>query len=133
MPNLEITNFDPGDGIRAVVESEQALLTTIEADTIKRITILGRITATGKYCYYDVGNDPEGSGIPVAISLSEVEADDAGDYVLSVLLQGKVEEEKLIIHGSEPGVGITPAIKDSLRTYGIIVQTAAECATLDNQ
>ena len=133
MGNLDITNLNPGDGIRAVKVNEQALLTTIEAVIVKRITILGRITATGKYAFYDSGDDPEGVGVPVAVSLSEVVAGALGDFVLAVMLVGKVEEGKLIIHGNDPGEGITPAIKDSLRTFGIIVKPATECNTLDNQ
>ena len=41
--------------------------------------------------------------------------------------------QKLIIDGSAAGVGITDAIKDSLRTFGIIVEPATQTAELDNQ
>lgn len=133
MDNNEVTNFYPGDGAREVKHSEQSELTTVGAVTVKRLTILGRITATGKYCFYDSGDDPVGSGTPVAVSLSEVVADDVGDFPLGVMLAGSVREEDIIIHGNNPGEGITPAIKDALRTYGIYVYSMPDCGVLDNQ
>lgn len=86
---------------------------------------------SGNYVYYD----PAGGGgadVPVAVSLSEVVAAAAGNNAVGVLLEGKVREDKLIIDGSAAGVGITDAIKDSLRTYGIIVEPATQTAALDN-
>ena len=133
MNNNVVTNFYPGDGVRAVVKSEQAVLTSAGADTVARLTILGRITATGKYGFYNVGNSPAGTGTPVAVSLSEVVAAGAGDDPLGVLLAGTVNEDNLIIDGSAPGVGITESIKDLLRTFGIFVETIDETAELDNQ
>lgn len=132
MANPVITNFSTEDGVRAVEASEQSELTLAGADTIARLTILGRITATGKYGPYDSGA-ATGVEIPVAVSLSEVVATGAGDFPFGVLLKGKVRTDKLIIDGSSAGVGITHAIKDSLRTSGIIVEDAAETAALDNQ
>jgi len=133
MSNNIVTNFYPGDGVRQVDESEQGLLTSADADTVARLTILGRITATGYYGFYSSGDSPSGVGTPVAVSLSEVVADGAGDDPVGVLLKGKVREEDLIIDGNEAGVGITEAIKDSLRTYGIIVESSTDCNALDNQ
>jgi hypothetical protein len=132
MANPIITNFDTEDGVRAVEASEQSVLTSAGADTVARLTILGRITATGKYGFYDSGA-VDGTEVPVAVSLSEVVAAGAGDDPLGVMLKGKVREDKLIIDGTGPGVGITEAIKDSLRTFGIIVEPATETAALDNQ
>jgi hypothetical protein len=133
MANLTITNFDPQDGLRRVDLSEQSVLTSAGADTVARLTILGRITADGKYCFYSAGNNPVGSATPVAILLNEVVADGAGDDTCSVLLAGEVEESKIIIDGANPGVGITAAIKDSLRTFGIHIVTKTELNKLDTQ
>lgn len=132
MANPEITNFDSEDGVRAVEASEQGEITLAGADTIARITILGRITATLKYAPYDSGAG-DGREIPKAVSLSEVDEAGAGDYPLGVMLKGKVRTDKLIIDGSAPGVGITDAIKDQLRDYEIIVEDAKQTAGLDNQ
>lgn len=133
MANPEIVNFSTEDGVRAVDTSEQALLTSAAADTVAKLTILGRVTATGKYAFYNVANTPAGTGTPVAVLLNEVVAAAAGDNAASIMLEGKVRADKLVIDGSAAGVGITPAIKDSLRTYGIIVESAEECSALDNQ
>lgn len=133
MADPNIVNFDTEDGIRAVEASENGVITFAGADTYVKLTILGRITATGKYAHYNAGNVPAGTGTPVAVLMSEVVAAGAGDKSASVLLKGKVRTDKLVIDGSAPGVGITEAIKDSLRTYGIIVENATECAGLDNQ
>ena len=133
MSNLTTTNFETKDGVRGVKKSEQAILTVAGASTIARLTILGRITADGKYGVYNVGDTPAGTITPVAVLLNEVVATGAGDYPCGVMLQGVVSEDKLIINGSEAGVGITEAIKDALRTFDISVQSEQECARLDNQ
>lgn len=133
MGNNTVTNFYPGDGVRDVKVSEQAILTSAGAVTTKRLTILARITADGKYCPYAANNSPTGAATPVAVSLSEVVADGAGDDPVGVMLQGTVNEANLTIHGGTTGENITAAIKDSLRTYGIIVETIDDCNELDNQ
>lgn len=129
--NLINTSFQEEDGARAVEESEQGLLTSAGAVTVLRLTILGRITATGKYGFYASGN-VDGTEVPKAVSLSEVVAAGAGDDPLGVMLKGKVRTDRLIIHGSAAGVGITDAIKDLLRDYEIIVEDATETSGLDN-
>ena len=133
MSNNTVTNFYPGDGVREVSRSEQGILTSAGAVTTKRLTILGRITADGKYAVYNTGNSPTGTNVPVAVSLSEVVADGAGDDSVGVMLAGTVREGDLTIYGSTTGTGITDAIKDSLRTYGIFVESCDESNVLDNQ
>lgn len=134
MGNNTVTNFYPGDGVRGVKESEQGEHTndTGGALTVYRLTILGRITATGLYKQYASGAG-DGSEIPVAVSLNEVVHTANGDKPIGVMLQGEVKEGDLIIHGSAAGVGITDAIKDALRTFGIMVVPQTECNALDNQ
>lgn len=134
MSNNTVTNFYPGDGVRNVKHSEQAEHTndTGGALTVYRLTILGRITATGLYKQYASGAS-DGSQTPVAVSLSEVVHTADGDKPIGVMLQGEVNEGDLIIHGSAAGTGITAAIKDSLRTYGIMVVPRTETGALDNQ
>lgn len=132
MANPNIVNFDTEDGIRAVEASEQGLVTFAGAKTLAKLTILGRITASGKYGFYASGAS-DGTEVPVAVLMNEVVATGAGDKAGSILLKGKVRTDKLIIDGSAAGVGITNAIKDALRTFDIIVEDATECAALDNQ
>ena len=131
--SMTITNYDPQSGIRRVDFAEQGLLTSADADTVVKMTILGRITATGYYGFYNAGNSPAGTGTPVAVLLEQVVADAAGDDPCHVMLAGEVEESKLVIDGSAAGVGITEAIKDSLRTFGIHVVSRTETNNLDTQ
>lgn len=228
MANLTITNVDQLDGARGVETSEQGLLKLAGADTIARLTILGREIAAAGAVAADAGNtgngtvtlfsivagdvpkvgtykfvltaaligkivDPNGNDIaadialtdggakvveagglqftvtdgstafaaadfftlvvgagtgyyvpfavagaagaqkPVAVSLSEVVAGAGGNFPLGVMLKGRVRESEIIIDGSSAGVGITDAIKDQLRDYGIIVEPATQTAALDNQ
>jgi hypothetical protein len=133
MANNTVTNFYPGDGVREVKASEQAVLTSAGAVTTKRLTILGRITSGGKYAPYASNDSPSGCNIPVAVSLSEVVSDGAGDDPVGVMLQGTVNEADLTIHGGTTGENITEAIKDQLRTYGIIVESIDDANELDNQ
>jgi len=132
MANMTATTYTPGDGVRKVQHSEQALLTSAGAVTTYRLTLLGRVTSGGKYCPYASNDSPTGANIPVAISLSEVVSDGAGDDVCGILLAGEVEESKIRIHGGTVGANITEAIKDQLRTMGIIVTDSVDCNVLDN-
>ena len=40
MANLTLTNFDPQDGIRSVIASEQTVITSAGVDTVLKMTIL---------------------------------------------------------------------------------------------
>ena len=227
MANLTITNIDQLDGARGVETSEQALLKLAGADTIARLTILGRElvkagtivagtnTGAGTATAFSIvagavpkiGNyvftltaalvgkvtDPDGielktgialtdntatviavggiqftindtgtafvagdkftfpveagtlhyvpfavagvagAQLPIAVSLSEVVAGAGGNFPIGVMLKGRVRESDIIIDTQNPGVGITDAIKDQLRDYGIIVEPATQTAALDNQ
>jgi hypothetical protein len=132
MGNPEIINYFPGSGIKGIKKSEQALLTTGAALVVEPVTILGVITATGKYGVYDSG-ESDGTQIPKAVSMSKVDAAGAGDHVIQVILVGDIREENLIIQGGNPGENITKAIKDQLRDYGIIVESYPDDSILDNQ
>jgi len=128
-----VTNYQPGDGARKVDHSIQGVLTTVGAVTIYRLTILGRITATEKYCFYDPANNPVGSSNIEGISLSEVVATGAVDKPVSVMREGEVDKAQIRIHGSAVGVGITAAIIDELQKLGIRVVSYTECGAYDNQ
>jgi len=128
-----VTNYDPHDGIRAVNHDEQGVITFAGAATVAKCTILGRITATGKYCYYSSGDSPAGSANIQGVSLNEVVATGAGDKPIGVMRNGTVDEDLLIIQGNDPGVGITDAIKDALNDIGIRVVNYTDPSILDNQ
>jgi hypothetical protein len=129
--NITITNYDTSLGIRPE-NTEQSVITGSTTDTFIRGTILGRITATGKYYPYNTGNDPAGTNVPVAILLNEVVTTGAADFPAGIMLTGEIDEDKCMIDGGTLGANITEAIKDSLRTMGIIVKSKTECGVIDN-
>lgn len=131
MANIIITNYENYDGIKPV-DTDQNVITGLGADTFIRGTILGVITATGKYYPYNVGDSPAGTNIPKAILLNEVVTTTTVDYPCGVMLTGEIDEAKVMIDGGTQGSGITQAIKDQLRDYGIIVKSKTECGVIDN-
>jgi hypothetical protein len=57
----------------------------------------------------------------------------AADLAGRVMTAGKVRTDRLIIDGSLAGVGITDAVKDKLRHYGINPIDTKDLSQLDNQ
>lgn len=133
MASLTITNYDPQSWLRRVDSSQQSVLTGLGADVFTAGTLLGRITATGKYYVYNVGDTPAGTGTIVGILMNDVTTTDTSDYPIQVLLAGEVDSALITIDGSAVGTGITEAIKDSLRTFGIFVVDKTELNNLDTQ
>lgn len=133
MANLTITNYDPQSWLRRVDLSEQGVLTGLGADVFTAGTLLGRITATGKYYVYNVGGTPAGTDTIVGILMNDVTTTDTSDYPIQILLAGEVDDALITIDGSAAGTGITNAIKDALRTFGIHAVNKTELNNLDTQ
>jgi len=131
MANISITNYDTSLGIRSE-HTEQAVIAGQGTDNFIRGTILGRITSGGKYYPYNTGNSPSGTNVPVAILLNEVDTTVSVDSPCGVMLTGEIDEDKCMIDGGTIGANITEAIKDTLRTYGIIVKSKTEIGVIDN-
>lgn len=133
MANLTITNYDPQSWLRRVDLSEQHVLTGLGADVFTAGTILGRITATGKWYVYNVANTPAGTGTIQGILMNAITTTDTSDYPCQILLKGEVDSALITIDGSDAGTGITVAIKDTLRGVGIDVVDKTELNDLDTQ
>lgn len=131
--SMTITNYDPQSWLRRVDHSEQAVIAGQATDSFVAGTILGRITSGGKYYPYNVGNSPAGTVTPVGILMNDVSTTNGVDSPCNVLLAGEVDAALITIDGSEAGVGITDAIKDALRTFGIHVVDKTELNNLDTQ
>jgi hypothetical protein len=131
MANPTITNYEAYDGIKPE-DTEQGVITGSGADSFIRGTILGVITATGKYYPYNTGDSPSGTNIPKAILLNDVTTSASADYPAGIMLTGEIDEDKVMIDGGTQGANITQAIKDLLRTYGIIVKSKTEFGAIDN-
>lgn len=123
-----------GAGVAAIVTADgiQFTITDGTTDFAADDFFSAVVVANGDYVYYSAAG-VGGAQIPRAVLLNEIVATGSGDFPISVLTEGRVRTDALIIDGSAAGVGITAAIKDSLRTFGIIVEDADECASLDNQ
>lgn len=74
-----------------------------------------------------------GAQIPTEVLTADVTAAGAGDEFTRGMVSGEVKKERLIIKGSGAGVGITDAIIDNLRDFGIVAIDTQELALLDNQ
>jgi hypothetical protein len=75
---------------------------------------------------------PSGAGgaqYPKAVLTYPVAATGAGNVGARVLVSGKVDKTRLVIHG---GGTVTPAIHDQLRATGIIPVNVAQLDRLDN-
>jgi hypothetical protein len=131
MANITITNLEAYDGIKPE-DTEQSVITGSGADSFIRGTLLGRITATGKYYPYNSGDSPSGTNVIKAILLNDVVTAAAVDYPAGIMLTGEIDEDKIMIDGGTLGANITAAIKDTLRGLGIIVKSKTEFGSIDN-
>lgn len=84
---------------------------------IPKFTVMGRITASGKYTPYAAGAT-DGSQTPVAI-LAESGVDaGAADKASAMWVAGEFSKDALVAAG-----GVTDAVIHALRQVGIIVKT----------
>ncbi len=133
---MVVTNNDIGDVNLFDTAFDDAIYIPQVADaTDEAGNLLGRVTASGKLVLYTAAATyGVGSGVPVGVLHTAVLAD-AGpaDENLRYIVSGKVREDELRIDGGAKGVGITEAIKDLLRDFGIVPLSATELSKLDNQ
>lgn len=90
------------------------------------------VAADGKMVPYA----PAGAGgtqVPSAVLTYEVEAAGAGDVAARVLIAGRVNGDRLVIHADGDGDNITAAILDELRGRGITALPSSQLSKLDNQ
>lgn len=91
---------------------------TITGGPFKRGTVLGKITASGKYTQA-LSASSDGSQTPVAILADDADGS-AADVISGVYLMAEVNGAALIL-----GTGITlAAAKSALRSVGIFVKTS---------
>lgn len=127
---MDITNVNQGGIVIGDAEYDAALLTHAGAGTIAAGTILGRITASGKFVVYASGAS-DGSEIPVAVLTIDSVATGAGDLAIRPLIGGRVKTSKII----DPNTSTVPtkAVQDAIRSYGIVCIDTDEINIQDNQ
>lgn len=116
MSNYSSQNIAVDSVIRAVEESTRASVTIEANKPLARGTILMR--DGDKFKPYASGD----SAVASAIALEDIESATAGDYNIAVMLKGEANKKKVIVQGSDAGVGITTAIIDNLRMYSIFLK-----------
>lgn len=132
MANPEILNLDIGSVELRDGAFRDGALVFAGAATVLQGTILGRVTASGKFTPFVVGGTG-GEEIPKAVLTYEVTATGAGDIQIRALTSGVVKKDKLVIDADGDDSNITEAILDQLRDYNISAVDAFELGRLDNQ
>lgn len=129
MANIDIANYDLGSVVIKNPEFETSVIAFAGADTLAEGTIMGRITASGKWIQYTSGAS-DGSQIPKGVLITEEVATGVGDIATRILIKGTVRADKLIADGvGDP----TQAELDQLRDYGIIALDTTDISLQDNQ
>ena len=128
MSNLVITNNDvTGIVIFGAVHGDAAA-TFGAAETWPAGTVLGRITATGKYARFAPAAG-DGSEVPSAVLSQPLTAGAAGDIPFRPLIGGQVRKAGLV---NAADAVLTFTQIDVLRTYGITALNTVELSQLDN-
>lgn len=129
MANLNISNRD----ISGLVISEpiyrDATATATATGTWPVGSVLGIITATGKYARYSAAAS-DGTEVPKAVLAEELVITATGDQLIRPLIAGRVRQNKLV---DAAGAAITAAAVTQLRDYMIIAQPTKQLAIQDNQ
>jgi len=133
MPSMVITNVETS----TVLELEggqfrDELLIFAGAGTVKRGTILARVTASGKLTPFVIGGSL-GAEIPKVVLTYDVTRAAAGDEPVRAMVKGTVNKNRLIVHADGTGANITNAILDLLRDYGITPVDVANLGDYDTQ
>lgn len=133
MPNMVITNIETSQLIELHGgEFRDELLVFAGAGTVKKGTILARVTASGKLTPFVIGG-ANGAEVPKAILTYDVTRAGAGDEPIRALVKGVVNKNRLIVHADGTGANITNAHLDQLRDYGITPVDVANLGDYDTQ
>lgn len=84
-------------------------------------SVLGRVTATGKYVVSAVGAT-DGSQTPAAINIYGADASTAGANVSAIVRDAEVNGHCLVYHADRDQPAEKAAAHDALKSLGIIVR-----------
>lgn len=129
MANIEITNNKTRGIALWEPVHEDAIATFGGAATWPAGSVLGKVTATGKYVRFAPGA-ADGSEIPLAVLSQDVTADGAGDVAIRPVIAGRVRAGDLV---NNVDAALTAVQLDQLRDYSIIALGTTQLAELDNQ
>lgn len=111
------------DSVIREVEESMRVSVTIEANKpLKRGTILMR--DGDKFKPFASAD----SNVASAIALEDINNTSAGDYNIAIMTKGIADKKRVIVQGSDAGVGITSAVIDNLRMYSIFLKDYTDMA-----
>jgi hypothetical protein len=84
-------------------------------------TVLGKVTATGKYVASAVGAS-DGSEVPAAINIYAADASTADVQVSAILRDAEVNGKCLIYHADRDQPAEKTAANEALKSLGVIVR-----------
>lgn len=128
MANIVTTEIDTGDLEIGPCEYEDGLINFSGADLLVRGTILARDSSTLKFRIFVVGGSTNENGIPKAVLAHDVEATGSGDLAVRAIVEGNVNQDRLVIDADGDASNVTAAVRDKLRDYKI---TCSEVTQLD--
>lgn len=132
MPEVITTICDTGSALVELVAAEDGILRNDDAgDPVTYLdgTILAR-GAEQKFVPYAAGG---AAGTPCAVLTYDVpNVPGESDIPVRVCVAGKVNRNRLIIHG-DPPTPITTAHTDMLRDFGIVAIDVQQLGVYDNQ
>ena len=129
MANIEIQNNKTRGIVLWEPVHEDAVAVFGGAATWPAGSVLGKVTASGKYARFAPGA-ADGSEVPIAVLSQDVEAAGAGDVAIRPLIAGRVRAGDLV---NNVDAALTAVQIDQLRDYSIIALGTTQLAELDNQ
>lgn len=129
MANIETTNNKTRGIVLWEPVHEDAVAVFGGAATWPAGSVLGKVTASGKYARFAPGA-ADGSEVPIAVLSQDVEATGAGDVAIRPLIAGRVRAGDLV---NNVDAALTAVQIDQLRDYSIIALGTTQLAELDNQ
>lgn len=110
---------------------EDDILTLAGADTLLAGTILARSSATGKLVLFVKGGSTAENGIPKVVLPYELTVAGAGDVAVRPLVRGQALTSRLVIDADGDSSNIDAAVRDQLRSYGIIARASVDGTELE--
>ena len=131
MSNGAALNISQSTFLIALDETEEVTFRSIGANTYPAGLVLARDTTDDKLVPY-VAAGPNGTGTPTFVLLKEIVAVGTEDFPTWVMTEGATKEALTLVWTGGSPVIPTPAERDTLRAYGILVKPVTEMNFFDN-
>lgn len=128
---VTITDNTPVELLLGENHFRQEGFTAAGALTFPKGLLLGRITATGKYTFFNPGA-ADGTEVQSAVLTEEFITTGAGDTEIRIMVSGLIRDDQLLEWNAGTPHAATAVEKFGLRDYGIIPKTDRELLRFDN-